>query len=300
MTRVQLANDLTVSPLIHGHWRLLDWKLTPQELYRFVREVAELGITTIDQADIYGDYSCEAEFGRAIQLDPSLRDEIEIVSKCGIKLLSGKFPNTRVKHYDYSKEHIIWSVENSLQNLKTDYLDLLLLHRPSPIMNADEIASAFDQLKTAGKVLHFGVSNFTNEQFQLIDSRLPFSLVTNQIELSPLHVLPFTNGSLDFLQRNRVKPMLWSPFGGGKLFSPENEKQKRVFDSLTKVGERMGMNNIDEVALIWLMTHPSNPVPILGSGNLKRLRRMSECVGKKMALQDWFEIYEAAIGGKVP
>ncbi|MFA7229478.1 MAG: aldo/keto reductase, partial [Melioribacteraceae bacterium] len=175
-----------LSRMALGLWRTREWNMNSGELYKLIAQSLDIGITTFDHADIYGNYGCEELFGAALKENPSIRKRMQIVTKCGIKLLSAKFPGTTVKHYDTGKEHIIRSAENSLVNLATEYIDLLLIHRPDPFMNADETAEAFYQLKKSGKVVHFGVSNFLPHQFSLLQSRLDFPLATNQIEASVL------------------------------------------------------------------------------------------------------------------
>lgn len=197
MERVKLAEDLSFSRIIHGLWRLAVWRLTNRELLALIEQCLEMGINTFDHADIYGDYSCEQLFGEALSLKPDLRQRMRIVTKCGIKPVSNKRPKHRIKHYDTSKEHIINSVEHSLQNFGTDYLDVLLIHRPDPLMDPTEVAEAFHQLRTQGKVLYFGVSNFTPGQLDLLSSYLDFPLVTNQIEVSPMNLENFFNGTVD-------------------------------------------------------------------------------------------------------
>ena len=177
-------NGPEFSRVVLGLWRLNEWQLTPNQRLALLEQCQELGITSIDHADIYGDYQCEQLFGEALAIAPGLRQRIEIVSKCGIMLVSEKRPQHRLKYYDTGRDHIIASVERSLSSLRTDYLDCLLIHRPDPLMQADEIAEAFRLLQQSGKVRHFGVSNFTPAQFDLLASRFP--LVTNQLELSEI------------------------------------------------------------------------------------------------------------------
>jgi len=181
MPKIKLTDNLEISRIVHGHWRLVDWQLSNQDLLKLTNQCIDLGITTFDHADIYGDYSCEELFGDVLKLDKSLRQKIQIISKCGIKLMSKKFPERQLKTYDYSYAHIVKSVENSLKNLNTDYLDILLLHRPSPFFNPSEVAKAFSKLKKEGKVLNFGVSNFTAQQFEMLNSYVDEPLVTNQV-----------------------------------------------------------------------------------------------------------------------
>src|SRR5690349_20157597 len=204
----------TFSRIIAGAWR---WHTVDSKtVLDLINTSLDKGITTFDHADIYGDHGNEEIFGNGIR-GSSLRDKMELVTKCGIKFPSAKRPATWVKHYDTSKKHILWSVENSLKMLGTDRIDLLLIHRPDPLMNPEEVASAFDLLQKQGKVLHFGVSNFTAAQFELLQGSLSTPLVTNQIELSISCHAPLFDGSLDVLMKHKASPMAWSPLGGGKL-----------------------------------------------------------------------------------
>src|SRR6478736_9839637 len=215
------AQGPTFSRIIAGAWR---WHtVSPETVERLAQVALENGITSFDHADIYGDHSNEEIFGRALAKNPSLRNKMEIITKCDIKFQSTKRPATRVKHYDTSKEHIIWSAENSLKMFHTDRLDLLLIHRPDPLLDPHEVAEAFSQLKKEGKVLHFGASNFTPSQFTMLQHYLPFPLVTNQIEISLTRIDPLFNGDLDVLMEHDASAMAWSPLGGGKLVAGDSE-----------------------------------------------------------------------------
>ena len=211
VSRIQLSPDgPSFSRFVMGYWRLMDWGLSTNALVDFIQAGIELGITTVDHADIYGSYRVEARFGEALARAPDVREQIEIVTKCGIALVDPERPHHCIKHYDTSAAHIQASVERSLRNLHTDYVDLLLIHRPDPLMDADQVAEAFVTLQAAGKVRHFGVSNFSPRQLELLQSRLPFPLVTNQLELSPYNLAPLWNGALDQCQQRRIAPMAWS------------------------------------------------------------------------------------------
>ncbi len=188
MDYVKLSNTLELSRIVHGHWRLAEWNLSSQELLKLIEQTVELGVTTFDHADIYGGYSCEKLFGNALSLKKELRQNIQIITKCGIKLVSDKFPKQSINHYDYSYQHIVSSVEDSLRNFNSDYIDLLLLHRPAPFFNPEEVAKAFSYLKQSGKVLNFGVSNYTPMQFDMLASYSDEKLVTNQVEIYSLHI----------------------------------------------------------------------------------------------------------------
>lgn len=290
------ADGPRLSPIVAGAWRMADWQWSAQQRLRWIEQCVELGVTSFDHADIYGGYQVEALFGEALALAPGSRDRIQLVSKCGIKLVSGARPAHRMKHYDSSAAHIVASAEASLRALRTDRLDLLLIHRPDALMDADEVAGAFEALRAAGKVAHFGVSNFTPAQFELLASRTP--LVTNQIELHPLQRAPLTDGTLDQLQRLRVRPMIWSPLAGGALLSGGGEAERRVQAALARVGERHGASAAT-IAFAWLLRLPSRPLPVAGSRRIEALREAVQALHVRLDAQDWTEIWQAATGHEV-
>jgi predicted oxidoreductase len=299
MIRTHLTPDFSISRIVHGHWRLNDWNLSPQELLTFSKKAVELGVTTIDHAAIYGDYSCEKQFGEALKLDPSFRKKIEIVTKCGLNLISSKFPERTIKHYDFSYQHIVSSAENSLKQFGIEQIDVLLLHRPSPLYNPHAVARAFTDLKNAGKVAHFGVSNFTPQQFSTLNSFLTDKLITNQIELSPYNLEHFDNGNIDFLIQNNVKPMAWSPLAGGKLLTETNDKALRIQKVLAKIAKQKNDAAIEEIAYSWLLKHPVEIIPIVGSGKFERLAYAVNALQIDLSTEEWFEIYQAIIGKPV-
>jgi len=299
ISRLQLTSSGPVfSRLSWGAWRLADSRLEPKDILALVRAAFDLGITTIDHADIYGSYTCEKLFGDALSADTQLRSQLQLVTKCGIKLISAQRPAHRLKHYDTTAAHIIASAENSLAALRVDHIDLLLIHRPDPLMDADEVARAFVKLKEAGKVLHFGVSNFTPSQFDLLASRLPFPLVTNQIQLSVLHLDALENGSLDHCQRLRVPPMIWSPLHGGRLIKEETARALTVRETLAAIGKEIGATP-EQTAIAWILLHPSRPIPVLGTNNLQRLRSLAEVEKVPLTREHWFRIWTASAGREV-
>jgi predicted oxidoreductase len=300
MHRIKLTADLELSRIVHGHWRLASWNLPAQELLNLTRQAIELGITTIDHADIYGDYSCEKLFGDALRLDPGIRNQIEIVTKCGIKLKSGRYPERQIKTYDYSFEHIISSVENSLENLGTDHIDLLLLHRPAPFFDPEAVAKAFSVLKSQGKVLHFGVSNFNPMQSDMLNAYLDDKLVTNQVEISPYCLDHFDNGNMDYFLKERIKPMAWSPLAGGRLINPQDEKSGKIASALWEVANALQVDSTDKIIYSWLMKHPATILPIVGSGRIDRLRLAVEAANIEMTLEQWYKIYNASTGRDLP
>lgn len=295
MERVALAPDLEISRIAYGMWRLAEDPDIPA-LVTKIEACLDQGITTMDQADIYGDYESEGVFGQALRYAPHLRERMELVTKCGIVLPSEKFPDHRVKHYDTSAAHVTGSVENSLRKMNTDRIDLLLLHRPDPFMDAEETARALDTLVQQGKVRHLGVSNYRPHDWSYLQSALSTPLVTNQIELSLVAFDAFRNGDLAFLQERKVAPMAWSPLGGGTLFAAGNT----VLNS--HVRRIANEQNVTEaaVALAWLLAHPAKIVPVMGSNRLERIQNFSEALGVAMDRQTWFDLYASAIGHEVP
>lgn len=296
MERINLSKDLSISRIVHGHWRLMDWNLSKEELLDLVEKEIELGITTIDHADIYGNFSCEERFGETLALKKGIREKLQIVTKCGIKFPSVNRPENKSHCYDTSKDHIIKSVERSLKNFNTDYIDLLLIHRVDPLLDPTEVAEAFGKLKKEGKVREFGVSNFHPAQFNMLNSYLDNTLVTNQIEVSPLELEHFEKGTLDLMLEKRVHPMAWSPLAGGRLFKGTEDREVRVRKALEKVKEEIGADGIDEVAYAWILKHPSRICPIVGSSNLSRIKSAIKATEINLTRDQWFEIYVASKG----
>ncbi|PLP58105.1 oxidoreductase [Mesorhizobium loti] len=300
--RIALDAQLSLSRLVFGAWRLLDMPERPdaQAVARLIGMAVDLGLTSFDHADIYGDYQVEAAFGAGLAAWKGRRENVQLISKCDIMLISQNCPDNRIMHYDTSAAHIAASVERSLTNLRTDYLDLLLLHRPDPLMDADETARGLEDVVRAGKVRAIGVSNFTPSQIDLLASRLPFPVVTNQIEHSVLETSALYDGRLDHAQRLRYAPMIWSPLGGGSLFTGQGTREERVRTALVKVAEAYGTSDISTVAIAWLLRHPAGLIPVLGTMKPERLSQLVKALDIDLDRQHWFAILEASEGSPVP
>lgn len=298
VSQIALHPETPISRLVLGVWRMAEWQQSSQETLSLIQQCVDWEITTFDHADLYGDYTCEGLFGDALKHNLALRSHIQLITKCGIKLVSKNRPEHVIKHYDTSHVHILQSVDRSLQQLRTDYLDVLLIHRPDPLMDADQVADAFTRLKQSGKVRQFGVSNFSPSQFDLLASRLDFPLVTNQIEISVMHLEAFTDGTLDHCQRLRITPMAWSPLGGGELFS-NSSQAVRLQKALAAVARSLDAT-VDQVALAWLLAHPARIVPILGTGNLARIKSATQAERFALTREQWFSIWAASTGVEVP
>jgi predicted oxidoreductase len=297
MERVTLAEGLEFSRIVYGTWRLGDDADTsPDHIRRKLEACLEQGITTIDQADIYGGYQAEELLGTALK-GTDLASRIEIVTKCGIVEPAGRHSHTRLKHYDTRREHIEHSVDHSLKLMGVERIDLLLIHRPDPFMDHHETGRALDAIVASGKVRAVGVSNFRPWDFTLLQSGMQTPLVTNQIELSLLCAEPFVNGDVAFLQERGLRPMAWSPLGGGSLVRGEGNASLRT--AMTRIAQETG-TDIAAVAVAWLLAHPAGILPVLGTNNLDRIAAMDAALRIDMDRQTWFELYALATGRDVP
>jgi predicted oxidoreductase len=286
-----------LSPLVGGTWRLHERGWSAAQTLRWIEQWADLGVTSFDHADIYGGYTVEALFGDALALAPALRQRLQLVSKCGIRLSGHPRGAARIKHYDTSAAHLRASVEQSLRALRTDRLDLLLLHRPDPLMDAAEVAETVAALKREGKILDFGVSNFAPPQFELLDAATP--LATNQIEWHPLRREPLHDGTLDLLQRRGRRPMVWSPLAGGRVLGgDETPAAQRVRWVLGSIAARLGTRPAS-VAYAWLLRHPTRPHPVVGSMRVDGLRDALAALDLGLDAESWTELWQAGAGQEV-
>ncbi|NRD75607.1 aldo/keto reductase [Shewanella sp. VB17] len=298
-----MKNQFEMSDFIAGFWRLASWHYSPQQRLSLIEHYLDLGVTTMDHADIYGQLQCEILFGEALSIKPSLRTKIQLISKCGIKPTFESAPERYVNHYDTSEQHIFTSVDNSLTRLGTDHLDLLLIHRPDPLMNADEVALTFKKLQQSGKVLHFGVSNFSTGQFELLQSRLTpmnIQLITNQVEISPYNMTSLHDGTLEQCQQHRISPMAWSCLSGGEIFTSQSAQAIRLRTVLNHIANNHCVKDISPIVYAWINALPSQPKPIIGSGNVQRIKNAISSKSISLDKQEWFSIWEASTGHSVP
>lgn len=300
MQRIALgAAGPELSRLVYGVWRLADSADTSvQATLRKIHACLDQGLTSFDHADIYGNYQCEALFGAALKTAPELKARLQTVTKCGIMLTSDKYPQRKVKHYDTSAAHIRASVEASLGHIGVDVIDLLLIHRPDPFMDAAETGACLDQLVQSGKVRAVGVSNFQPWDCALLQSAMQTPLATNQIELSLLAQSPFTNGQLAYHQQQQQPVMAWSPLGGGALFG-DGAAAQRVRPLLQSLASQYGVG-LDAVAVAWLLAHPARILPVLGTNDLGRVQALGDAFKVKLDREAWYQLYSAAAGVEVP
>tara|TARA_Y100000768_G_scaffold372290_1_gene339818 strand:- start:2982 stop:3884 length:903 start_codon:yes stop_codon:yes gene_type:complete len=293
------SNGPTLSRFALGHMTVFEDEMgaSADRIKEKVDTCLETGITTMDHADIYGNYLAEEAFGKFLKANPSYRDQIEIVTKCGICLLSDERPSHTIKHYRYDKTHIKASVEKSLTNLATENIDLLLFHRPSPMLDPLILSQACEELKAEGKVNFFGVSNFTSSQFNMLSKFV--DLHTNQIQASPLYLDHFLNGEFDLALENQFSPMLWSPLARGRFFKPQTEQESRLVGCLTDLSKKYDCP-LDVLIYSWLLSHPSKPHIILGTNKIERIKSSSLALKISWDIQDWFAVWTASIGQEVP
>ncbi len=275
-------------------WGLWGQRLDTQAMGRLIHQVIDTGITSFDHADLYGDYTNETDFGRAWSQTGIPRDQVQLISKCGIAHVCPQRP-FEVKHYNYSQEYIVSACEATLKALQTDYLDLYLLHRPSPLLDPEQVVLAVDKLLQSGKIKSFGLSNFTPPQVDLIQKYCGVS--ANQIEISLTMRDALYNGLLDQCLKDQITPMAWSPLGD---FVRSNAV---IPDALTRALEEVaavrGLTTA-QIALAWLAKHPAGIVPVVGSTRPERLAQAMEAMETTLTLTEWFTLTEAATGKPCP
>jgi predicted oxidoreductase len=283
------------SPIIIGtmRWGIWGANHSEKEVQKLIDTSLELGLSTFDHADIYGNYTTEKLFGDAFSEMGINREEVQLISKCGIEMPCEN-RSFEIKSYNYSKEHILSSVDQSLENLKTDYLDLLLLHRPSPLMNPEEIAESFHILREQKKVRHFGVSNFSPSQFDLINDAFP--LITNQIEVSVNHTDSFYDGTLDQMMLKKLQPMAWSVMGN--YFSENSEQNSRIKKVLEELCPKYDAEE-NQILLAFILKHPSKILPVIGTSKTETIKKFKEVLNLSLEREDWFKLLKASQGKKV-
>ena len=289
------------SPFAYGTWHLMDDPegSHPERILEKLRLCQELGITTLDTAEIYGLYEVEEALGRALRLEPGLRERFQIVTKCGIYVPCPAFPSTSVKHYDAGYSAILRAAEKSLRLLKTDRLDVLLVHRPDWLSPAEETAKALNQLQKEGKILHAGVSNYSAPQFEALSAFTDKPLVTNQLEFSLLRMDPILDGTFDQCQRLKVQPMAWSVLGGGQMFDSSSPAGQRLQAAAGELALRHGGATLEQLATAWVLAHPARPQVIIGSNRLDRIRSQAAAKSIDLRHQDWYSLWEAAQGRNI-
>jgi predicted oxidoreductase len=274
-------------------WGAWGKQFSTKEQTDMIRFCTENGNAIFDHADIYGNYTTETDFGKAFVDSGVKREDIQLISKCGIQLINER-RGSRIKHYKYAKEYIISSAEASLKNLKTGYLDTFLLHRPSPLMKPDEISEAITALQDSGKIINFGLSNFTSSQVDLIANSV--SVTANQIEFSLTKNEAMFNGTLDKMLQKGIQTMSWSPLG--TVFKDETAQTKRIKAVLKKLTKKHETSE-DVILLAFILRHPAKVAPVIGTTNKERILKANSALNIHLELQDWFELLAASQGHEV-
>ncbi len=290
------AADFSLSVPVQGCGRICDWGMSTDELSDHLASlIDDMGVTSFDHADNFGDYEAEIRFGEALKRTSHNRHHIELIGKCGLRTVSAKYPEHRLEHVDTRKEHILAAVGASLVRLGTDYLDLLLIHRPDPLSRVEELAEAFELLARKGMVRAFGVANYSPRQWRNLAAVSPRPLVCNQIECSLLHMQSLLNGVYDDLLGDGLLPLFWSPLAGGRLVDGRDDRVGELLSLLAQIGDQMDLTPAG-VALAWLTALPGRPVPMLGTGNRQHLLQAICSMKQRLDRQDWFALWEAAAG----
>lgn len=292
MEKIQFNHEVSISRIVQGFWRLHQWNLDAKQLVDFMHQCVDLGVTSFDTAEVYGNYNSEALLGEALRIDPSLRSKIEIITKTGINKPHPDRPY-RNKYFDTSYDKIIQSCNESLQKLNTSYIDVYLIHREDPLIDHAEVARAFNDLKQAGKIKAFGVSNFDPFKFEALHEHTSKQLVTNQIEISPLQFEHFNSGMLDLLQKHRIHPMIWSPLAGGAIFNSDTHEACALRKVLKPMADKYQCE-VDTLVYAWLLHHPVKAAVISGSQKIERLQNCVNALQINLEREDWFEIYLAS------
>lgn len=292
MEYVKLSDEVSLSRIIQGMMRVSPSVFSVDELIGFMEECISLGVTTFDTAEIYGNYENEAFIGEALIKKPHLRSQIQLVTKTGINM---KSQNRTYKfgHYDTTYEKIVSSCKKSIENLHCGYIDLYLIHREDPLLDPYEVARALKDLKDAGLIRSYGVSNFDPFKFEALQFATSNQLVTSQIEVSPVCFEHFKSGMIDTLMKYRIAPMIWSPLAGGRIFKSDEEP----YVSIRKVAQEIANNHsesLDTILYAWLLYHPMRAMPISGSTRIARLKNAIKALDVKLTQEEWFEIYLAS------
>lgn len=301
MKRIKLSKaGPEFSCMVYGTWRLLATKPDAQEINRRLHACVELGITTIDTAEIYGLYKVEEALGAALALSPGLRDKLEIVTKAGIYVPNDYHPERRTAHYNASGARLMKSLEKSLRLLGTDHVELFLVHRPDWLTRADDTAAGLNELMRSGKIKSAGVSNYSASQFDLLNGVMEQPLLTNQIEFNLLHMEPILDGTLHQCEKLGILPMAWSPLAGGRLFNAEEPAAARLAEAAKEMAERTNGATLEQLAYAWILAHPSQPLPVIGTNKLERIQSAAKAVDIVLQREDWYALWQAAQGRKVP
>jgi predicted oxidoreductase len=276
-------------------WGIWGNNFTTEQYETIIYQCLSIGLNEFDHADIYGHYTTEADFGRALKNNSSLRGQLKLITKCGIQMITPNRPAHEIKSYNTSAAHIETSVNNSLRNLETDYIDTLLIHRPDLLLNPIEVAETIHKLKKAGKIKFFGVSNFSTSQVNLLEKYIKID--AHQVEISVTNLDAYTNGVLDQCQINQIKAQAWSPWGNG-LFSEKTEKHLRILETAILLANKYD-TGVNEILLAFLYAHPAKITPVIGTTQFDRIKLAKDAMHIELAGEDFYKLVTASTGHEV-
>jgi predicted oxidoreductase len=293
-----VPSKTSLSSPIAGCMRWGKWgaNFNTNEYEYLIKQCIENGITSFDHADIYGDYTTEEEFGRVLLNEPSIRLKMQLITKAGIQMVSSNRPHHQLKSYNTSANHLIKSVEQSLQNFRTDYIDVFLIHRPNPLLHPNEVANAITKLKEQGKILSFGVSNFLPHHINQLIGYVKIDY--NQIEFSIVNLKQLFNGSLDNCIQLNITPMGWAPLGGGSLTDETHPRFRSIELASKKLAEKYNCG-ANEILIAFILKHPSNILPVVGTTKIERFIKAKKAKSIELSDEDWFMLLEASKGEEV-
>jgi predicted oxidoreductase len=286
-----------VSPAIYGFWRWEDTGATGQAaMEKIVNHCLELGINTFDHADVYGGYQCEELFGNVLKQKSFKREDVVLFTKCGVNIPHSNRPEIRVKHVDTSAAHILKSIDNSLQRLRTDYIDIFLLDQLDPLSNLEETALTLERLRSSGKIRNIGVANFSVFQHQLLASYLRVPIVTNHIELNLLNTTALDNGQIDYIKQRYMRPLAAAPLAGGRIENGTDATAVRVHYKLGELSKKYNAH-IESIAVAWLVK--LGALPLVGTTSEQRIKNIVNAFAIDLDRQDWYDLYQASKGKTV-
>ena len=276
-------------------WGVWGENFTTKQYETIIDQCLSIGLDIFDHADIYGHYTTEADFGQALKGKTSLRQQIKLITKCGINMITPNRPHHAIKSYDTSAAHIKKSVEQSLQNFHTDYIDTLLIHRPDLLLNPEEVALTINELKAAGKIRSFGVSNFNTHQVATLAKYI--NIEHHQVEISVTNMTAFDDGVLDQCQTLGIEAQSWSPMGNG-LFTENTEKNKRILHTAEGLATKYA-TGVNEILLAFLYIHPAHIVPVIGTTKFERIEAAKNAMTIELSREDFYQLWQASTGHEV-
>jgi predicted oxidoreductase len=282
-----------VSPAIYGFYRWSGEDLSQYKMESILNLCLELGVNTFDHADVYGGYHCEELFGKIIKSKPIKREDLVLFTKAGYVSPHYLYPDVRVPNYNSSGPHLLKSLEHSLKQLQTDYVDVFLVNNLDPISDLEETARTLEKIKSSGKAKNIGIVNFSVFQHQLLSSYLRIPIVTNHIELNLLNTSALDNGQIDYSKQRYMRPLATSPLAEGKIAESSERIPLRVRGKLEELSKKYNVH-FESLAIAWLVK--LGALPLIGTTNEDRIRNIVAAFDIELDHQDWYDLYNCSKG----